>query len=449
METHIIDYKSVWKDEWFEWLCGYANSKGGTLAIGKNDAGAVIPLSGFAAIRQGTPDYKKLSEDLPNKIRQALGIIPIVEIIGEGGEHYIEITVEKYTSPINYKGKYFRRSGSTNQELTGRELDEFLLKAHGKTWDGASVPKMTIQELDSESLRLFREKAVSHMRLTEEEVAVSDKILLANLNLLNGEELTAAAVLLFHRNPEVLSLGSYVKVAYFENDADFLYHDVIKGSLISLPDKVVDLVYTKYFKGIVSYQGIQRVETFPVPRTSFREAVLNAIVHKDYSRSNAPIQIKIYDDKVIIHNAGHLPENWTIDNLFQEHASVPFNPNIANAFFMSGLIEAWGRGIEKINSALRKAGLPEAEYSAMGDIITIRLKTSLQGQNGPVNEPLNKTENTIIQLIRQDKGLSKADMADRIGVSLATVKRAVKTLCEKGVIQRVGSDKSGYWEILK
>jgi ATP-dependent DNA helicase RecG len=291
------------------------------------------------------------------------------------------------------------------------------------------------------------------MRLTEDEVAVSDKTLLTNLNLLNGEELTAAAVLLFHRNPEILSLGSYVKVAYFENDADFLYHDVIKGSLISLPDKVVDLVYTKYFKGIVSYQGIQRVETFPIPKTSFREAVLNAIVHKDYSRSNAPIQIKIYDDKVIIHNAGHLPENWTIDNLFQEHASVPFNPNIANTFFMSGLIEAWGRGIEKINMALKQAGLPAAEYSAMGEIITIRLKTNLQGHNEPVNEPvnepLNKTENAILQIIRQDKGISKAEMSDKIGVSLATIKRASKKLCEKGIIQRVGSDKAGYWEILK
>jgi ATP-dependent DNA helicase RecG len=152
METHIIDYKSIWKDEWFEWLCGYANSKGGTLVIGKDDRGNVIPRGGFAAIRQDIPDYKKLSEDLPNRIRQALGIIPIVAICEETDGYYIEITVEKYTSPINYKGKYFRRTGSTTQELTGRELDEFLLKAHGKTWDGASVPKMTIQELDAESL---------------------------------------------------------------------------------------------------------------------------------------------------------------------------------------------------------------------------------------------------------------------------------------------------------
>jgi ATP-dependent DNA helicase RecG len=199
------------------------------------------------------------------------------------------------------------------------------------------------------------------------------------MKLLDGSELTRAAVLLFHRDPEILTIGAVVKIAYFVSDADFLYQDEVKSSLISMPDKVIDLIYSKYFKGIVSYDGLQRVERFPLPRAALREAVLNAIVHKDYSY-NTPIQIKIYDDRVIIHNAGRLPDNWTIADLMSEHASMPFNPLIANAFFRSRLIEAWGRGIEKINSALRAAGLKEAVYTATGKVITITFTTEKSSQ---------------------------------------------------------------------
>ena len=82
-----------------------------------------------------------------------------------------------------------------------------------------------------------------------------------------------------------------------------------------------------------------------------------AVSHKDYAGCT-PIQISVYPDKVMIWNIGQLPENWTIDMLQQKHSSIPYNPDIANAFFRSGYVEAWGRGIEKINELCTQAGLP-------------------------------------------------------------------------------------------
>lgn len=88
-----------------------------------------------------------------------------------------------------------------------------------------------------------------------------------------------------------------------------------------------------------------------------REALLNAVVHKDYA-SNIPIQIKVYDHQLVIWNAGHLPEGWTAQNLMAAHPSKPFNPLIASTFFRAGMIESWGRGIEKISAVCMKAGTP-------------------------------------------------------------------------------------------
>jgi ATP-dependent DNA helicase RecG len=90
------------------------------------------------------------------------------------------------------------------------------------------------------------------------------------------------------------------------------------------------------------------------------KAILNAVVHKDYA-SGIPIQLSVYDDRLVIWNPGQLPEAWTLDDLQQKHPSQPFNPDIANTFFRAGEIEAWGRGIERIFEACRKAETPEPE----------------------------------------------------------------------------------------
>ncbi len=125
-ETQIIEYKSVWKDEYLKWICGFANAQGGTLYIGKDDNGNVL----------GIKDAKKLLEELPNKITTILGIVTPVNLLQTEQGDYIEIVVDAHPNPVNYKGEYHFRSGSTKQELKGSALDKFLLQKQGKHWDG-------------------------------------------------------------------------------------------------------------------------------------------------------------------------------------------------------------------------------------------------------------------------------------------------------------------------
>jgi len=325
MENQNIEWKESWRDEYLKEICGFANAQGGILEVGRNDKGAVSGLS----------DAENLLELLPNKIRTTMGIVADVNLCNENGKHYIAIKVTAHHNAISYRGKYYYRSGSTTQELTGYPLDELLLGKYGKTWDSVPVPRLKADDFYKDTFDVFRKKAVLSRRLLEEDVDVTDAELLRALKLTEGDYILRAASLLFHQDPERWCLGSYVKIGYFENDAEILYQDEINGSLITVPDRVMDTIYTKYFKGLIHYEGIQRVDRYPMPRDVLREAVLNAVVHKDYSTGN-PIHIKIYDDKVIIYNDFQLPLNILPEKLLQGGiGSKPHNPLIANTFFRS------------------------------------------------------------------------------------------------------------------
>lgn len=246
--------------------------------------------------------------------------------------NYLEITVEAYPYPVSYKGQYHYRSGSTKQELKGAALDKFLLNKQGRRWDAVPIPHVSVNDLSLSAFDFFRTKAIKSNRLTEEIVQESNDMLLEKLHLTEGNFLKRAAILLFHPDPEKYVTGAFVKIGYFRTDDDLLFQDEIHGHLFEQIEKALDLLRTKYLKALISYEGIQRIEELPFPETALREALLNAIAHKDYS-SGIPIQISVYANKIIFWNEGTLPENWTVENLKQKHASRPFNPSISTALF--------------------------------------------------------------------------------------------------------------------
>jgi ATP-dependent DNA helicase RecG len=305
------------------------------------------------------------------------------------------------------------------------------------------VPYVKFSDFESDALKAFRRKAIESARLTSKDLEIPDEILLHNLHLTSGDYLTRAAILFFHQDPENWILGAYIKIGFFENAADILYQDEIHGPLITMADKAEDLVYTKYFKGIISYAGLQRIENFPIPRQAFREAVLNAVIHRDYSTGN-PIHIHIYPDKVLIYNDGKLPENWTVEKLLSTHTSVPYNPLIASAFFSSGQIEAWGRGVEKITNACKSWGKPEPFYEAQSNSIMIGFDTDVDLIGNFVE---NETQRKIIEMMITNPKVSRDFIAAQIGITTRSVQKSINALKEVGVVERVGAAKGGHWAV--
>ncbi|MDR2970795.1 MAG: putative DNA binding domain-containing protein, partial [Bacteroidales bacterium] len=255
MENQQLEWKETWKDEYLKWLCGFANAQGGTLVIGKNDKGNVV----------GVENAKKLLEDLPNKIRSTMGVVADVSLRNESGLDLIEIFVPAYPNAISYHGKYYLRSGSTNQELSGYALDSLLMEKYGRTYDSMPLPHITIDDFWHDAFDIFRKKAVASKRLTAEDVAISDKELLHSLNLIENDYLLLAAALVFHQTPQQWCIGTYVKIGYFVDNAEILYQDELNGALVGMADKVVDTIFTKYFIGRIRYEGLQRIDDYPMP----------------------------------------------------------------------------------------------------------------------------------------------------------------------------------------
>lgn len=350
-EDQNIEYKESWRDEYLKWICGFANANGGKIYIGKNDVGEVV----------GLKDSKKLLEDIPNKTKDILGILVDVNLHQTEKGEFIEISVEAYSYPVNYKGQYHYRSGSTKQELKGAALDKFLLQRKGKRWDAVPIPNVSISDLKKETFDFFRKKAVKAQRIEEDVLTDSNELLVDNLQLNENEYLKRAAILLFHPNPDKFFSGAYIKIGYFEADDDLKFQDEVHGNLFEQIEKTIDLLFSKYIKSSISYEGLNRVEKYEYPKDAVREALLNAVSHKNYS-GGVPIQISVYGDKLIFWNEGQLPENWTVENLSVKHPSKPYNPDIANALFRSGYIESWGRGTLKIINECVQFGIPKPKY---------------------------------------------------------------------------------------
>ena len=211
-------------------------------------------------------------------------------------------------------------------------------------------------------------------------------------------------------------------------------------------------------KAKITYEGMQRIERYFIPKEALREALLNALCHKQY-QSGIPIQISVYDDRLYIANCGSLPENWTVEDLMQKHASIPYNPDIAHVFYLAGFIESWGRGIEKICSACRQDKVPLPEYMIHpGDIMvkfiapedrTVRQNNRVTDKvTDRVTDKVTDKELQIINLLTEDPGYTMVQLAEQMGISRKTISVYLKKLKTSGIIRRVGSDRKGYWEIL-
>ena len=442
-ESQNIEYKESWRTGYLKWVCGFANAQGGTIYIGIDDAGKVVGLKGI----------KKLMDDIPNQIQSGLGIIADVNRRTQDGLDYIEIKVNPSTYPVNYHGEYHYRSGSTKQQLQGAALTEFIREKTGYLWDAVPVDNISVNDLDPNSIAIFRREAVRKKRMEKEDLDISDEELLDHLDLLADGKLKRAAVMLFYRKPGRIITGCYVKIGKFGEGSDLQYQDTVEGSLFSIADRVIDLIYTKYLKAAITYEHDVRVETFPFPREGVREAIYNALGHNNYAAS-IPIQIRIEEDAMYISNNCILPKNWTVETLMKPHKSEPFNPSIANAFYRAGYIEAWGRGIQKICEACRELGTAEPEYTVLGDDLTVKFTALESAKVSESKVPkyqvdtLNDTlGGKILVLLKEKPTVTQNEIAVYLGISVPSVKRIMKKLLESGYIVRNGGRRYGYWVI--
>ncbi|MBQ0088880.1 MAG: putative DNA binding domain-containing protein, partial [Prevotellaceae bacterium] len=349
-ESQTIEYKESWRDEYLKWICGFANAQGGTLYLGINDQRQVV----------GITHSKQLLEQIPNMITMTMGIMADIDLHYEEEKEYISIHVAQQPMPIAYKGKYYYRTGSTLQELTGIALQDFMMKKMNLTWDSQIVEEATLDDIDPEAISYFVRQGILSKRLPQTAKESSIESILTNLNMIRDGKLTMAALLLFGKNPQYYVTSARFRIGRFgSSDAMLISQDIIEGNLMQMADKVM-IALDKYLIRPIHYEGMQRIEPLEIPEAGLREIIYNAIVHKDYR--GADIQMKIYSDHIHLWNEGVLPDNITIDDLFRQHDSVPRNRLIASAFYYAGFIESWGRGFPTIKEAFEAEKLSVPKF---------------------------------------------------------------------------------------
>ena len=248
---------------------------------------------------------------------------------------------------------------------------------------------------------------------------------------------------MFHPTPENFVTGAYVKIGFFESDSELIFQDEVHGNLFEQVEKTIDLLFTKYIKAIISYEGIHRVETYEYPKDALREALLNAIAHKDYS-SGIPIQISVYKDKIMFWNDGQLPENWTVENLLAKHSSKPYNPDIANAFFRVGYVESWGRGITKMKTECEKADLPIPTYKYEASDFWVEFRKDIFSESYLETFKLNKRQLKAVFFVKEKGEITNKIYQELCDTSKATATRDLAELVEKHkLLERLGDVGAG------
>ncbi|HYQ37594.1 MAG TPA: ATP-binding protein [Pseudomonas sp.] len=240
-------------------------------------------------------------------------------------------------------------------EAAGAASDRFLPPEANGRWDDQPMPQVRLADLDARALADFRQRAADGQRLAGAPAEEGDAALVEQLQLFH---LKRAAVLLFHAEPEKLVTGAYVRIGQFRRDQGLVEQHAIGGPLFAQFERTLARLEEHLQRAPHDSSEARAPADYPLPLAALREALLNAIVHKDYA-SGVPIQIRLHDDRISLWNPARLPEGWSVASLRSRHLSRPGNPDIANAFYRAGLIDAWGLGIDRLIDACRSHGIVE------------------------------------------------------------------------------------------
>jgi ATP-dependent DNA helicase RecG len=436
IETQQIEFKTSWRDEYLKVVCAFANAEGGVLIVGLDDDGNPANLK----------KTRKLLEDIPNKIRNKLGIISSVEIEEKDSNDIVKIKVKPQSMPVSYSGRYYLRSGSNNFELKGNELVDFFLKKQGRGWDEIIEDRATFNDLNIETIKNFKRFARDRVPSISDEK--DDNVVLEKLNLVEGNKLKRAAVLLFGKNPQRFYPSAQLKIGKFLTDTDLLTSDVVKGNLFEQLERALDILRTKYLISQIKFEGIHRRDILEYPYQALREAMLNAIIHRNYLGSSS-IQIKIYHDRILLMNEGKLPPEVPVEKLKTDHLSKPRNIRLADTFYKAGFIEGWGRGTIEIVNRCVKQGLPEPDFIVENGVFQTILYKNIP-ELAEETAAKNVTENAlkILEFISEDPLISMKELSQKTDLAAEKIEWIIERLKYDGYLRKTGPEKGGYWEIL-
>ena len=355
-------------------VCAMLNHRGGTVLFG------VEPNRQVRGQLVSDRTIEQLSSALSEIDPPAFPSIEQVPVRGELWVVVVTVSPGQH-QPYSHRGRALRRVGNTNRTMSRDEYHRVLLvRLHGQhRWENEPVPDWTVDDLDASEITRTIDEAIRRRR-AEDPGTRDPTELLRGLGLTRGDRLLRAAVVLFGRSERVGAEypQCMLRVARFRGTArtdEFLDNRQFHGNAFTLLGSA-----ERFFRenlpiaGRIEPDRFERVDDPLYPPPALREALANAICHRDYSIGGGSVAAAIYDDRLEVTSSGPLHFGLTPEALFQPHESLPWNPLMARVFYLRGIIEQWGRGTIKMRELTTSAGLPPPEIEDAGGCVTVRFR---------------------------------------------------------------------------
>ncbi|MCD6277079.1 transcriptional regulator, partial [candidate division WOR-3 bacterium] len=302
------------------------------------------------------------------------------------------------------------------------------------TWDSLFC-EATFSDIEISAVEDF--KSLAKDRIPSISKLDSTEKIFVNLKLItDNKEMTNAGVLLFGENPQKFFISAKTRIGRFKTSTDIIDTVIAEGNLFKQLETVLEAT-KKHLNVRFEIKGIQRQDIWDYPIEAIREAVINALIHKDYS-SPAEIQIRIYDDKIWIWNPGKLPPQLTIEDLKREHSSYPRNPLIANAFYLAGFIERWGSGTRRIVDLCKAQGLPEPDYKEEQGGFSVWFYKDIFTEENLRKMGLNERQIKAVIYVKEKGKITNSEYQKLTEVSKPTATRDLKILVEMQILKQEG-----------
>lgn len=359
-----------------ETLCGFLNGEGGQVLIGVSPDGKTI----------GQQVSDATLRDIAAMLKRFEPPAPVEQDHVNVGEDRAVIVLDapsaREHAPFTFEGKAFRRVGSTITVMAQEEYGRLLLdRNHSRyRWENQPAVGVHVEDLDHEEILQTRQAAIERRRISAS-TSMDIVDILDRLGLRIGGKITQAAQMLYGTRflpdyPQgLLKLGRFrgtsITGDILDNKQEHMHAFAMVREAIAWLDRILPLS-AHFPKG-----SIFREDRQPVPAEALREVIVNAVMHRDYSRASSYVAIAVFDDRIEVRSIGDFPTGIRAEMLSGVHPSILRNPLIAGAFHRIGAVEVWGRGTNRVIEACHESGVEPPEFSEQAGAVTVLFRASV------------------------------------------------------------------------
>lgn len=436
-ESETVEFKESFDKEAIETAGAFANTSGGVILIGITRKGLI----------KGCVANGDILKDWANQISQSTEprIIPEIAIDNLDGKDIVIINIKDFPiKPVSVKGKHFIRVNASNRAMTSREIADMHIHSTGSSWDKLVARDAKISDIDIEQVKkhihMANESGRRKIKGNESPLSVLEK-----WGLIKSGKPTWAAILLFGKEQRTIA---QLHCGRFKEETLVIDDRMICEPLADEIDEAMDFIRKNINVKFVITGKPRRDDVWDYPLDALREALTNAICHRDYTHpSNA--EVRIHDDRLSIWNPGKLPFGMTIEKLYKPHESILRNHGIGQVFFETGKIEQWGSGIEKIRKLCVAAGLPEPSFEEHQDGFLVTFRKDIYTEEHLRKLGLNDRQIKAVMYVKERNEISNKDYQEMNTVSERTATRDLKDLLSFGVFKLIGTTGKGTKYVLK